>query len=132
MADKEPLEFAITQAMDETDLVYTVGLREEPDKNRHIDNRALRYTLYLDWMNKGDLGRLIQAYQTRGQRIPEPFVWYVAEILATCGRAMLRGDVPDPDDADDEEEPENWLEVVHRQGTSVKCLNVVADTKTET
>jgi hypothetical protein len=63
-------------------------------------------------MSKGDLGRLVQAYQARGERIPEPFVWYVAEALALCGKAMAQGDVPDEDG--EEEYPDDWKEVVHR------------------
>jgi hypothetical protein len=48
MSAKEPLELAITQAMQEMPLQYTVALREHHDVRRHVDNRALTYTMYLE------------------------------------------------------------------------------------
>lgn len=71
-----------------------------------IDNELLSYRFYTAWAAHIDLDQLIENHRRLGAHVPEPMVWYVAEALAECGKAMQHGSsgVPVP----------NWDQIVHR------------------
>jgi hypothetical protein len=83
--------------------------------------------MYLEWMGKGNLSLLIQRHRRNNVRMPEPMIWYVAEVLALCGSAMYQGALPNQHGNvvapgswmqavlnGVVAAPANWMQVVHR------------------
>ena len=56
-----------------------------------VSNNSRRYRLYTAYCEHNDLKQIIQHYQSIGQRIPEPFIWSVAETMMECALAMELG-----------------------------------------
>lgn len=53
-----------------------------------VYNDAMSYRLYTEWCQHGSLSAIIRAYRERGEDIPEPFIWAVAEALADAGESL--------------------------------------------
>lgn len=89
------------------DLNHTVQLRVRP-RPADVYQTNLSYRLYMQYASYGDLESLIENHirSVPPQRIPEPFIWYVAEALALAGKAMTYGDLYGQ--ADD------WKHIIHR------------------
>lgn len=110
-SERVPWEIACHDAlMDVADLTSVVRLRERftPSGNL-IDDELTMYKLYMDWCPCGDTSDIIEKHRASDNRIPEAFIWYVAESLADAAVAMERGTL-------DENGPpaKDWRPIVHR------------------
>jgi hypothetical protein len=106
--NRMPLELDITHAMSHVDnFAHRVRLRKDPDQS-HLNDDALSYRMYLQWVGGGDLYNLIDRHIQNGSMVPELFIWCVAEALADCGVAMRQGNgwAPPP--------RSGWQSIIHR------------------
>ena len=108
---KTPYELACHHAlMQVPGLDSVIGMRETLGRGL-IDNREMRYRMYLEWAPYGDLHELIEAYRNAPvHHIPEPMLWYTFLCLAECGLAMDNGHV----NSQDPEKDPGWRDIVHR------------------
>ena len=99
--------YALSQIQSLDSVIHTRGLLHRG----LIDDREMRYRMYLEWAPYGDLDDLIEAYRAAPpHRIPEPMIWYTFWCLAECGLAMETGDV----DLQHKGKRPGWWPIVHR------------------
>ena len=113
--NRMPTELAVTKAMSDDELKYSIQMRIDPDPS-HVDHENLCYKMYLVFAAYGDLDSLIKRHMAPlgmyGPRpMPEPFIWCVAEAMGRAAVAMRRGE-------HFEEKGEEWKEIVHRYDLS--------------
>lgn len=90
----------------------------EQASRRWIDNQGRKHTMYIAWAPHGDLSDLIKENDETGKDIPEPMIWYVAEVLAKCAMEMEEGHC----DLEEEDKKPGWRQIVHRD---LKPLNIL-------
>ncbi|KAF2809382.1 uncharacterized protein BDZ99DRAFT_28017 [Mytilinidion resinicola] len=65
---------------------------------RRAGGTESRWIVYMDYAPFGTLDVIIEEYgKTRYGQIPEPFIWYVAESLASACKTLIWGDEPSSD-----------------------------------
>lgn len=90
-ATKTPFELTCNASMQSVHGLQNVAqLREAPHRGL-IDNEACTYRVYIEWCAGQDLESLIDRHREANMPVPEPMIWYVAEVLAECGIAMEQG-----------------------------------------
>lgn len=107
-ASKIPNELACHNSLLQVTRRNVVDFRESMHRGL-IDNDACRYRLYIEWCQHQNLQDLIDSHRDHPSIVPEPMIWYVAEVLAKCGLAMEKGFAWIDGLADDE-----WKQIVHR------------------
>ena len=107
---KTPNELACHESLLAVTRRYVVGMRESVHRGL-IDNDLLTFKVYLEFCRYKDLMDLVieHSQPQHNIRFPEPFVWYVAEALATSGLAMEKGFA-----MMDGIQHDDWKEIVHR------------------
>ncbi|KAF2163784.1 hypothetical protein M409DRAFT_25966 [Zasmidium cellare ATCC 36951] len=110
--NRVPLELACHGEMDK--VTSTVVQPYRPLDAQAIQNFVRKttrsYRLYTAYCEHHDLHEIIQDYSQRGQPIPEPFIWSVAETLMECALVMERGHANERFRGS----VANWQEIVHR------------------
>ena len=108
--NKTPWELACHHAASGVDqMPHVVTMRGDAryiDRD-WIDNERESYKLYLEFCEYGDLDRLIERFRAWNKKIPEAFIWHVAECLTRACYGLTTGTLYGDPKA-------NWEEIVHR------------------
>lgn len=75
-----------------------------------VDRRFRNYRVYVTWCEHQDLDDVIRLHRQAGTRVPKPFIWYVAKILASVALAMECGHANPALPGS----MHGWEEIVHR------------------
>ncbi|KAF2768829.1 kinase-like protein [Teratosphaeria nubilosa] len=90
-----------------------------------IDNAAKESVMYMSYCGRGSLAELIEAYDHRDGRIPEPFLWCCFLTLAEACLAMETGH-QNATVAPPAPPITNWHQIIHRD---IKLSNIFLDTE---